>query len=258
MSRGIRLRNRRCRNSRGPGPRLATRAGVRRPVHERLAAHRAPAPRARQPLLPVHGERAVEVARLPVDVDVQRVERRAARPRAPRPSPRSPRPAPRRHARRRAGRSAAPSAASPATAPRRRRCCRCPTPAIWSSSARLSSVRRRRSAATVAGEREPRVHRVAGDVRDQRGHQGPVHLDQLVEREAAERALVDEPQLGPVVGEGEPDPQVLLVRRAGRLDQQLAAHAQVREQRLVLVERAATGTCRAATPPRPCARRGGR
>jgi asparagine synthase (glutamine-hydrolysing) len=59
---------------RGARARLAARAGVRRAVHERLAANRAAAARARPPGLAVDGKRAVEVAGLPVDVDIQRVE----------------------------------------------------------------------------------------------------------------------------------------------------------------------------------------
>jgi asparagine synthase (glutamine-hydrolysing) len=59
---------------RGARARLAARAGVRRAVHERLAANRAAAARARPTGLAVDGKRAVEVAGLPVDVDIQRVE----------------------------------------------------------------------------------------------------------------------------------------------------------------------------------------
>src|SRR2546421_12451712 len=60
--------------------RLAARARVGRPVHERLAPDRAAAPGAGQALLAVDGERTVEVAGLAVDVDVERVERGAAGP----------------------------------------------------------------------------------------------------------------------------------------------------------------------------------
>ena len=75
------------------------------------------------------------------------------------------------------------------------------------------------------------------------------------ERHAAERPLVDEPQLGPVVGEVEP-------RRAGaspparpaRSHQQLAAHAQVGDQGLPVAvggrAAPARGTCRAAAAAR--------
>src|SRR5436309_53890 len=56
------------------GSRLAARAGERRPVHECLPADGRPAASAQLTLTPVHRERAVEVAALPVHVDVQGVE----------------------------------------------------------------------------------------------------------------------------------------------------------------------------------------
>src|SRR6476619_4776127 len=59
-------------------PWLAAGAGVGRAVHERLAADRRPAPSARPALLAVGVERAVEVPRGAVDVDVERVEAGAA------------------------------------------------------------------------------------------------------------------------------------------------------------------------------------
>ena len=59
------------------------------------------------------------------------------------------------------------------------------------------------------------------------------------DRQPAEHPLVDEPHLAALVGalEREPDPQVPLVGRRGRLDQDLAAHAEVAEQRVAVVER---------------------
>src|SRR5688572_856153 len=54
--------------------RLTLRAGERRAVHEWLTPDRGAATTARQPLLPVHGERPLEVAALAVDVDVESVE----------------------------------------------------------------------------------------------------------------------------------------------------------------------------------------
>src|SRR5581483_7052292 len=77
------------------------------------------------------------------------------------------------------------------------------------------------------------VQRIAGDVRDR-------CRDAVLERleaEAAEGALIDEAQLGTVVGERHPYAQVDLVRGADRLDEQLAAHAEVAEYRLILSER---------------------
>ena len=59
-------------------PPLAPRAPVRRPVHERLAHHGRAAARARQPGPPVGVQRVREVSGCPVDVDVLRVEARAA------------------------------------------------------------------------------------------------------------------------------------------------------------------------------------
>src|SRR3954451_6101242 len=61
-----------------PGTRLTYRAEVGRTVHEPLALDGGAAPRARPPLLAVDLQGPVEVAALPVDVDVQRVERGAA------------------------------------------------------------------------------------------------------------------------------------------------------------------------------------
>ena len=49
----------------------------------------------------------------------------------------------------------------------------------------------------------------------------------------AEGALVDEAQLGPAVGETDPDVQMVLVGRVGGPHQQLPAHAEMRDQRLV-------------------------
>jgi hypothetical protein len=85
------------------------------------------------------------------------------------------------------------------------------------------------------GHREVRVHRVAADVRDRGRQPGAVDGHEVVDEEAAEGALVDEPQLRAAVGEVEPDAQVLLVGCAFRLDQQLAAHAEMGEQRDVRV-----------------------
>ena len=91
---------------------------------------------------------------------------------------------------------------------------------------------------------EQRVEGVAGDVRDDVGQ--PVGGG-VVQRQAAEGALVDEAQLAcrSVVGEADPDAQMLLVRCLLRLDQELAAHAEVRQDRLrPCPPAAATDTCR--------------
>src|SRR4029077_11883359 len=60
------------------GPGLAAGARERRAVHEVLAPDGRAAPRAGAPGLAAGGQRAVEVARGAVDVDVERVEARAA------------------------------------------------------------------------------------------------------------------------------------------------------------------------------------
>ena len=59
------------------------------------------------------------------------------------------------------------------------------------------------------------------------------------DRQPAEHPLVDEPQLAASAAPSrrEPHPQVPLVGRAGRLDQHLAAHAEVAEQGVAVVER---------------------
>ncbi len=74
------------------------------------------------------------------------------------------------------------------------------------------------------------VEGVAGDVRDDVGEALGIARHGVVQREAAEGALVDEAELGGQgVGEAEADAQVLLVGRALGLDEQLPAHAQVGE-----------------------------
>ena len=108
-----------------PRARLAVRAAVGGPVHERLAHHRRAAARGRAALPAVGVERPVEVAALAVDVDVE--ARRSEVPPAPSASVMHRPDAAEQRASTWAGstsRSAARSAAGPATAPRRRRCCR--------------------------------------------------------------------------------------------------------------------------------------
>src|SRR5215469_5453721 len=58
---------------------------------------------------------------------------------------------------------------------------------------------------------------------------------ELVDEEPAERALVDEAQFRPGVGEADADVQVPFVRRGGGAHQQLPTHAEVAEQALVRV-----------------------
>ena len=66
----------------------------------------------------------------------------------------------------------------------------------------------------------------AGNVRTADGH-----------RKAAECALVDKPQLTAAVVEGQAYPQVRLVGSIGWLDEQLATHAEMSEDRVTAVER---------------------
>src|SRR6185312_17361146 len=60
-----------------------------------------------------------------------------------------------------------------------------------------------------------------------------VRRHERFEHEPTEGALVDEPELGTRVGEVDVDPQMELVRLVGSLDEQLAAHPEMRDDRLV-------------------------
>ena len=83
-------------------------------------------------------------------------------------------------------------------------------------------------------EGEGGVHRVAGDVRDRCREQATVRPGRRAGHgQPAERALVDEAQFGPPSVEDEPDPQVRSSGRPAGGDEHLAAHAQVREHRVV-------------------------
>ncbi len=107
-----------------------------------------------------------------------------------------------------------------------------PEATVWSSRIRLISDSLARTRRTKARVVERRIERVARDVRDRRRDRAAgVVRHEIGHREAPERALVDEAQLGSVVGEGQPDPQVLLVGSAGVEHEQLPAHAQVPDDR---------------------------
>ena len=98
---------------------------------------------------------------------------------------------------------------------------------------------------------ELRVERVAGDVRDLGRQLGAARRRPTGRRTSAgRRSAARSPGLGAAAAEREPDPQVALVGRAGRLDEQLAAHAEVAEQGVAVVERRARGTCRGGGRPR--------
>ena len=190
------------------GSRLAARAVERRAVHELLPADHRPAAPARQALAAVRVQRAVEVARLAVDIDVQRVERRAALRQ--------------RVAHHLGGTVEHKRAVADAVSDRRD-----PGAVDLRAPQRLVGV-------DVADARhhgliqqlafdlgvlaaqhrhdgvgvEARVQRVAGQVRDGHRNHAAVDLDDLGEHPAAERALVDETQRGAVV-EQRGDPHVI-------------------------------------------------
>jgi hypothetical protein len=98
----------------------------------------------------------------------------------------------------------------------------------------LTSVRRRRRAAVKAASSKNSSSGVDRDVREAGGQPtgGVVLATRGLDRQAAERALVDEPQLATAVGEAEPRPQVRLVGLRRLLHQQLAAHAEVGDEGL--------------------------
>ena len=125
-----------------------------------------------------------------------------------------------------------------------------PTPLIsdWSSSARLSPVRRRRRAAATGVVVEGRVERVAGDVRDR--HAGR-------RRPRSTTASPPKVRWSTKRSSGPPSAKANRTRRcvssgaSGGPHEQLAAHAEVGEQRLVAV--ASSGSHRYL--PRRLARR---
>ena len=106
-----------------------------------------------------------------------------------------------------------------------------PTPLTsdWSSSARLIPVRLRRSAEAKTDWIERGLERIGRDVRDGCGQVGSAPHQAKV----AERALIHEPQVGPGVGKGESGAHVAGERAAWLADQQLPAHAEMGEQRVI-------------------------
>ena len=106
-----------------------------------------------------------------------------------------------------------------------------PTPLIsdWSSSARLMPVRRRCSAAANAASSKAGVQRVRRDVRDRARQVRPARD----EKQMAERPLVGEAQVGPVVGKREHGSHVRRQGASGVAHEQLAAHPQVCQQRIL-------------------------
>ena len=201
-------------------PRLALRAAVARPVHERLPPDRRPAPRAGPVGLAVDGEEAREVAALPVDVDVEGVEGGAAlRQRLP------------QHvadAVEQVGDLGAGELVGGAGAVQPRPPQRLVGVDV-ADAADQGLVEQRpldlgaAPAQRGAEGRLRRRSRPAGRSRCAPAGAGISARRALLHREAAEGALVDEAQLAAAVGEGEPGAQVRLVglasaspRAAGR------------------------------------------
>jgi len=80
---------------------------------------------------------------------------------------------------------------------------------------------------------ELRIHRIPGDVRDLVRQLRAARAD----RQPAERTLVHKAQLRIAIREAEPDPQVGVVRRAARREPELSRHAEVRDDRIAVVQR---------------------
>ncbi len=130
-----------------------------------------------------------------------------------------------------------------------------PTPLIsdWSSSARLIPV-----FLVFSSGREPLVvegglERIRRDVRDQAGQLGSARR----ERQVPERALIDEPQVMAAVAELEPGAQMRPEWRLRIPDQQLAAHAQVSQQRVLADGEPQVLAAPAHFPDLPVGERGG-
>ena len=137
----------------------------------------------------------------------------------------------------------------PATGPRRRRCCRCPTRPSGRGGTRLTAlslafIRRTTAAWSHAASSGSGAMWAIGS--------GTPSSSSSARASAAEGALVDEPQLGPAVGEPEPGVQVLLLR--GVRPARRAAGRSCPRWRIRPTESPrgrARGTCRAAGPRRP-------
>ena len=127
-----------------------------------------------------------------------------------------------------------------------------PTPetSVWSSSARLTALSRASAGARPRPRRRPGR---AGRARCGRSARGmPSRRRASASGQAAEGALVDEPQLGSVVGEVEPGVQVLLVaaRRPARRAAGRSCPRWTSRPASPSAAGRARGTCRAARPPR--------
>ena len=135
-----------------------------------------------------------------------------------------------------------------------------PETSVWSSRARLSPVRRRRSAAREGLVVERRVERVAGDVRHAARDVPPAPSGRAARRRARRRCAGRRSAAPGRRRRTGPHPQVRLVGGVRRLQEQLAAHAQVGDEASAssAVEREPEVLAAAATPRGPCVRAAGR
>src|SRR4051812_34345763 len=218
-----------CSCSAGPRTGLALRAAVAGAVHERLPADRRPAPGAGPVALAVHRQEPREVAALSVDVDVQGVEGRAAlREGLPQHVPHP--------LEQRGDLGAVQPIGRPGAVqlrpPQRLVGVDVADPAdqrlVEQGALDLGPPPAQRGA--EGGLVEGGVERVDRDVRQARRDAGPL-VPALLDGQASEGPLVDEAQLAAAVGEPQTGAQVRLVGRGRLLDQQLPAHAQVRDER---------------------------
>ena len=235
------------RNPSGARHGLAARAEERRPVHELDPADRRAAAVAGLALAAVGVQRPVEVARLAVDVDVEGVEARPALRQSRAPSRPAPRRAPGGPGSGGAGRPGARRAAGPATAPRRRRCCRRrrqglveqqPLDAGGTTAHPRRRTGRRRTRGRTGRGRCGRS-RAAARRRPRRPTARRTSAGRRSAAERARRRVSRRPQsaLFDQRREVEPDPEVALVGRLRLLHEELAAHPEVAEQRVAVVER---------------------
>ncbi len=204
----------------------------RRPVHELLPSHHRAAAPARLALASVGVQRSLEVPGFAVDIDIERVERRAAL--AQRVG---------HHLRRRIQQLAEPLAAQ-----RRRQPGSVDLDApqclvgidvpdarhhglIQQLPLDLGMLAPQHVNDAIAVE--PGIQRIAGDVRDGRWNVGAVDRDHVGQHPPAERALVDEAQRGAVV-EQRRDAQVALVLDGAQ--QHLPAHPEMDDQSRVIAQ----------------------
>ena len=209
-----------------------TRAGERRAVHEVLAAHQGAAAVARGARPAVGVERAVEVAARTVDVDVEGVEARASLAQRLRHDVARVVEDPREG---RLGQGRAEPLAVHLRAPQR-------LVGVDVADPRDEGLVEQGALDRAVAQRHPphdrrlvvgRLERIGRDVRHRLRY---AVGSQRRQRQSPEGALVDEPQLRVSVGEVEAGVAVLLERRVGRLDEHLAAHAEMDDEGVLAVE----------------------